>query len=411
MADDSPGEMALRCPDCSAAYPPTTLFQCRGCGGVLEAAYQRPLDPARIESGETLFEKYGARLPSRGSAAGDEGGTPLVRAADLERALDVAATVYLKDERRNPTGSFKDRAFAPAVSLAAEAGRDAVLTASTGNAATACARYAARAGLDCYVLVEERVPDGKLVEPRVYGADVVRVPDLFTGGQTGQERLLRAVTDRLGAYLAFAYQPLNAVVGEGVKTISYEVAEQLAGVPDVVVTATGGGDNLAGQYRGYEELRAAGLRSATPRMVAAQAAAAAPLADAVAAGAASPSEIENPSSIASGINTPFAGQHGLDAIRDSGGTAVGVADERLVDGVTTLARTTGVWPEPASATVVPALVELRDRGELDADDVVVLTITGSGHKHTEPVEARFESVPVVDRDPDAIAGAFERATD
>jgi len=399
--------MELRCLSCETAYPPTTQFRCRTCNGQLTATYETPLQRARIVSGETMFEKYGQRLPSQGSVAGDEGGTPLVRAAKLEDRLDLPGTIYLKDERRNPTRSFKDRAFAPAISLAAESDFDAVLTASTGNAAAACARYSARADLDCYVLVEESVPDGKLVEPRAYGATVVRVPCLFTGGRAQQERLLEAIADRVDAYLAFAYQPFNAVVGEGVKTISYEVAEHLDGVPDIVVTATGGGDNLAAQHRGYEELRAAGIRSSVPRMVAAQADGAAPLVEAVETDAPAPSEIENPSSIASGINTAFAGQHGLDAIRESSGTAIGVTDEQLIDGIEALAETVGVWPEPSSAAVVSALAELADRGQLHADDDVVLTITGSGHKHTEPIEGRFDPVPVVSCEPDAIADAFD----
>ena len=400
--------MHLRCPDCSAEYPPTMPFQCRACGGILEATYDASLDADRIEDGETLFEKYGNCLPSRGTVAGDEGATPLLRADALADTLGIEATVYLKDERRNPTGSFKDRALAPAISLASESGQDAVVTASTGNAAAACARYAARADLSCYVLVEEAAPAKKLLEPRVYGANVVRVEDLFAGGEAALADLLRDVADGLDAYLAFAYQPFNAVLAEGVKTISYEVAEDLAfDVPDVVVTATGGGDNLAAQYRGYRELQAAGLTSRVPRMMGAQASGAAPLAAAVDANADSPVDVESPSTVASGISAPFAGQHGLDAIRDSDGTAIGVADAEIVDAVTTTSETTGVWPEPASATVVPALEHLAERGTIGLDDVVVLTITGSGHKHTDPVETQLCEIPTAARDVAAVADAFE----
>ena len=400
--------MDLHCRDCRSAYPSGTLFRCRECDGILEAAYDDPLDVDRIEGGGTLFEKYGKRLPSSGSVAGDEGGTPLLRADALADAIGVPATVYLKDERRNPTGSFKDRALAPAVSLAAETDHEAVVTASTGNAAAACARYAARAGLDCYVLVEERAPAKKLLEPRVYGADVVRVSELFGGGEAALATLLDAVADRLDAFLAFAYQPFNPVLAEGVKTISYEVAEVLAfEAPDVVVTATGGGDNLAAQYRGYRELRDAGLTDRVPRMVGAQASGAAPLATAVEAGERSPVEIDDPATVASGISAPFAGRHGLDAIRESGGTAVGVDYDALVEAVTIASETVGVWPEPASATVVPALEALEEQGAVSSDDVVVLTVTGSGHKHTEPVEARLAAVPTAARDANAIGDALE----
>lgn len=398
--------MNLRCGTCGRTYPPTTVFRCRDCDTPLEATYEAELDPARTDAGDTLFEKYEPRLPSSGSVAGDEGETPLIRAGELEEELGVSQTVYLKDERRNPTGSFKDRAFAPALSLVEETGIGAVLTASTGNAAAACARYAARAGVDCYLLVDGDVPDGKLVEPGVYGADIVRVRGLFAGGRTAQERLLEAVSERLGAYLAFAFHPVNPILGEGVKTISYEVADQSSETVDVVITATGGGDNLAAQYRGYRELADAGVIDSPPQLVAAQAAGAAPLVAALEADSGSPVPVENPSSVASGISTPFAGQHALDAIRESGGTAVGVDDGEIVDGVTTLARTAGVWPEPASATVLPALEKLAARGSIDADDTVVLTITGSGYKHTGPVDAQLETVPSVGSDPDAVVEAF-----
>lgn len=397
--------MHLQCHSCATTYPPTTVFRCRECDQPFHPVYDTQLDPARIAAGDSLFEKYDNRLPSDGTLAGDEGDTPLLRARELEATLGIEATVYLKDERRNPTGSFKDRAYAPALSLAAESGHDAVLTASTGNAAAACARYAARGELDCHLLVDDEVPAGKLTEPSVYGADVVRVTDLFAGGRETQERVLGAVAERLDAYLAFAFHPVNAVVGEGIKTISYEVVEQLDSAPDVVMTATGGGDNLAAQYRGYRELAEAGIVDETPRMVAAQAAGAAPLVEAVERGASTPTAVDNPDTIASGIDAPFAGQHGLDAIRDSEGTAVGIADEAIVDAVTTLARTEAVWAEPASATVVPVLAELGERGIVGAADTVVLTITGSGHKHTEPVKQSLPTIPTVECDPGTIADA------
>jgi len=401
--------MHVVCPACSERHPPTATFGCANCGGPLAVTYEAPLDRERIETGRTLFEKYGNRLPSNGSAMGIEGGTPLIRADGLAAALDVEATLYLKDERRNPTGSFKDRALGPTVSLAAESGETAVVTASSGNAAAACAHYAARAGLDCYLLVEETVPAGKLTEPRAYGAEVVRVTDLFEGGEAALGDLLGDLAETLDAHLAFAYEPFNPVVGEGVKTVSYEVTEQLVWTaPDVVVTATGGGDNLAAQHRGYVELIEAGLVDQVPRMVAAQAAGAAPVTEAIDRDLDVPPFVEHPDTLASGISAPFAGAHALDAIRESGGTAVAVSDEALVEGAALMARTTAVWPEPSSATVVPVVAELAARGDLDPDDVVVLTVTGSGHKHVEPFEATLADVPTVARDPVAVAAALGR---
>lgn len=399
--------MPVVCADCGHAHPATATFGCVACGGALTVAYDAVPDRETIEAGDTLFEKYGGHLPSAGSAAGDEGGTPLLRADALAADLAIDATVYLKDERRNPTGSFKDRALAPVVSLAAENGETAVLTASSGNAAAACARYAARADIDCYLLVDDDAPAHKLVEPLAYGAEAVRVADLFAGGEAALADLLGGLADRLDAYLAFAYRPFNPVAMEGVRTVSYEAAEALDWTaPDVVVTATGGGDNLAAQYRGYAELLEADLVDDVPRMVAAQAAGAAPVVRGLEAGAHEPATIDEPDTVASGIGAPFAGRHAIDAIRESGGTGVAVSDEALVAAVTRLARVQGVWPEPSSATVVPALERLAEQGEVGPDDTVVLTITGSGYKHTEPVDPALPEVASVERDVGEVEEAF-----
>lgn len=401
--------MRLECSRCATPAPPTATFGCPACGGELTVRYDAALDPDRIAAGGTLFEKYGDRLPSTGSVAGIEGDTPLLRADRLAAELGVEATVYVKDERRNPTGSFKDRALAPAVSLAVEHGERAVLTASTGNAAAACAHYASRADVPCYLLVAGNAPAHKLVEPLAYGARAVRVDGLFDGGEDALASLLGTLADRLDAYLTFAYRPFNPVLEEGIKTISYEVAAALSWTaPDVVVTATGGGDNLVAQHRGYGELRDAGLIEGTPRMVAAQAAGASPVVDAVERGADAPIPQSATDTVASGIDAPFAGRHAVDAIRESDGTAIGVSDDALLDGEALLAATTGVWAEPASSVVVPALRELAERGAVGDDDVVVLTITGSGHKHVAPFESRLPTVETVDRDPDDVAAAFER---
>lgn len=396
--------MRIECSACGRQHVPTATFGCSSCGAELTVEYAADLDPDRARSGRTLFEKYGTRLPSSGSVAGIEGSTPLIRAESLERTLDCDATVYLKDERRNPTGSFKDRAFAPTVSLAAEAGIDALVTASSGNAATACAHYARRGGLTCYLLVPASTPRGKLVEPSTYGATVVRVSDLFDRGEREFLDLLEAVATEVDAYPALAYQAANPVPAEGVKTISYEVANDLdRSAPDVVVTPTGGGDNLAAQFRGYRELERAEVIDRTPRMVAAQADGAAPLARAIETDRGTPVPIEDPDTVASGIGAPFAGQAALEAVRASDGTALAVGDERILDGASTLARSEAVWPEPASGAVVPALAELDRQGELAPDDVVVLTITGSGYKDVDRFERRIEGSETVATDVDEIA--------
>ncbi|WP_165874898.1 threonine synthase [Natrarchaeobius oligotrophus] len=372
------------------------------CETVLETEFDGVLRLGRILNNRTLFGKYPDRLPSDGSLAGVEGGTPLIEADRLASSVGTDATIYLKDERRNPTGSFKDRAFAPMLSAAAESGEDRILTASTGNAATACAHYAARGNLTCLLLVDGDTPDEKLLEPSLYGAEIVRVDGLFDASATAFESFLESVADRLEAYLAVAHQPLSPLSMEGVKTISFEVAEQLEWTaPDVVVTPVGGGDNIVAQYKGYRELRSANLLDRLPRMVGVQASGAAPLVESIERGTDEPVEVE-PETIASGIDAAFSGRHALETVRESGGTAVAVSDEEILAGERELAQRTGVWAEPAAASVVPALERLVSDGVVGDDDTVVLTVTGSGHKHVGPVEDAVDDVDTVAFDATAV---------
>lgn len=399
--------MQVNCLACDTIQDPLATFECDECGGSLIVDYEQPLDPSKFSNGRTLFEKYGERLPSDGSVAGVEGNTPLVLSKRLGDEFDTEATIHLKVEGQNPTNSFKDRALAPTVSLAMEEGEEAVFIASSGNAAGACAHYAARAGLDCYLLVEGTAPEQKLTQPRAYGAKTIRADGLFDGDEKALSDKLRELADRLDAYMVFPYRPFNPVLMEGVKTISYEVTEQLGTSPDVVVTPCAGGDNLSAQHRGYVELREAGVIDEVPRMVAVQPEGAPPLVKAIQHGSEKP--ISGPvDTIASGINAPFADPHALEAIRDSNGTAIAVSDDEIIEWTVRTARLTGVWPEVASAAVIPGLQKLIEQGEISPDENVVLTITGNGRNNLEPQLDHLPPVATADFEPEAIVRAFDR---
>lgn len=397
--------MELCCTQCGAIAD-VAAARCGTCDGHLAVRYDQRLRKSRIEAHDTLFGKYPDHLPSNGSLAGAEGNTPLIRATELAEAVGTGARVLIKDERRNPTNSFKDRAFAPVLSFVVEHDIPAVVTASTGNAAAASAHYAARGGVDCKLLVGSHVPREKLTEPLLYGAQVVRVDDLFDQPEASFDRFLLETADRLDGFLALAHRPLTPLAMEGVKTISYEVAEQLDwDAPDVVVTPVGGGDNLAAQHKGYVELQASGLIDRPPRMIGVQASGAAPLARAVEDGLDETPYVD-PETVASGIKAAFTGRHAIEAIRESGGTAVAVSDDRIVAGERTLAEMTGIWAEPAAAAVVPALEALVADEQVTDADTVVLTVTGSGHKDPAPIYGTLPSLAEVPFDIDAVVTAF-----
>lgn len=399
--------MEIRCIDCGTIQETLATFNCHECGGSLIADYEKPLDPSKFSKGTTLFEKYGERLPSEGTVAGVEGDTPIITSKRLAREFNTQTSLHLKVEGHNPTNSFKDRALAPAVSLAKEQGETAVFIASSGNAAGACAHYAARAEMDCYLLVEESAPEEKLIQPRAYGANALRANGLFDGDEATLARKLADLAERLDAYMVFPYRPFNPIVMEGVKTISYEVVEQLGTSPDVVVTPCAGGDNLSAQYRGYVELQQADVIDEVPRMVVVQPEGAPPLVEAIQQGS------ENPISgavdtIASGINAPFADPHALEAIRRSSGTGIAVSDDEILEWTVRTAKLTGVWPEVASAAVMPGFKELVERGEIGPHEDVVLTITGNGRNNLGPQLDRLPQVSTADFEPEGIVEAFGR---
>lgn len=399
--------MILHCRECQADVPDTLAYACPSCGGQLEAVFPKTLRKERIINNETLFERYSESIPSNGSLLGSEGETPLKPAEKLPGALGIDADVYIKDERRNPTNSFKDRALGPTLSLASENGKDAVLTASTGNGAAACAHYATRGDMDCYLLLDEKTPREKVAEPLLYGAEALRVTDLFSLEGEKFRELLVAVADELGTYLAVANQLFSPLPIEGVKTISYEVVRQLGWEPpDVVITPVGGSDNLVAQYRGYREMQDAGFIDSVPRMVGVQAAGAAPLVEALNCEDGVAVLVE-PETIASGINVPFTTQDAVDAVLQTGGTAIAVDDESILNGERTLAATEGVWAEPASSVVVPALEKLAAENGIQPGETAVLTVTGSGHKNTAPVYEQLSPLKTVALDVDEIVNTID----
>jgi threonine synthase len=347
-------------------------------------------DLRELGVGETLVERYRWFLPIKSplrAVSLFERETPLLRCRRLGEKLGLR-NLYLKDETKTPTGSFKDRAISVGITIAKEDHVKTVVAASTGNAAASVAAYSAVGRLNCVVLVPERASTGKLAQSAVYGARIIRIK----GSLDAALELLKGANERWGwtpMTTSAAYHPRQV---EGAKTSSYEISRCFGnGVPDCVIVPVGGGDNLYAMTKGYKDLLELGLISRIPRMIGVQAEGSAPLVRAFKAGSAKITPIENPLTVASGIRTgyPGTGLPALRAIRETNGTAIAVSDEQTLDAQRNLARSEGVFAEPAASVTVAALKQLLDDGLIDKDEYVVCAITGHGLKEVDALTAEW----------------------
>ena len=385
----------LACTTCDASPEWGWLGPCPSCGGILECVYpQETLRCLRAAPTGGLCA-YRDRLPIDSALCSlGEGDTPLLQAHNVGSDLGLPQ-LYLKNETVNPTGSFKDRGAAVALTRAVALGARGILTASTGNAAAALAAYSATQRMPCLVLASSASPLSKLRQALAYGAKCLPVEGLFDGEPEAFIALLTELSARLRLELAFFWAPVSPYPLEAMKTIAYETVAQLQGqVPDVVVCPVGGGDGLVGQWRGYLELQQAGVIDCLPRMIGVQSDGAAPLVLSYERGLDRVMHVPEAHTVASGLQVTFSGDHALHAVRASGGSAVSVPDEDILAFQRRLARQEGLWAEPSGAIGVAALPSLLRDGLVDPAERIVCVVTGAGfkdHHHDATSEADDET--------------------
>src|SRR5579859_7389865 len=336
------------CSDCGNEVAPGRLSRCPACGGILRPAYsdEAIAQLASIHPGRGI-DRYRAVLPvSVPIPYLGEGDTPLIHSKRIGAKLGLP-NLYFKHEGLNPSGAFKDRAGAMTAALALEAKAAGIITASSGNASSAIAAYSAAAGLKCIILTEPGNPLAKLRQTVATGAKVLLVEGVFARGPEALSDLLIALAERIGYYLGFVWAPVNPYILEGIKTISYEIAGQLSGVPDVVICPAGGGDMFAAQWRGYKELQRAGVIEQLPRMIAVQSVNAPPLVQAFESHLDRVATLPYAQSRISGINVSFSGDHALATLHESNGLAIAVQDDEVLAMQKRLALEEGIWVEPA----------------------------------------------------------------
>jgi threonine synthase len=308
-----------------------------------------------------------------------EGFTPLFRAARLEREVGHAP-LFVKDEGLNPTGSFKARGLAAAVSRAFELGVKAVSIPTAGNAGCAMSAYAALAGLEAHVFMPADVPRPFINECRVLGARVTLIDGLITDcGKAAREGV-----EKHGRFdVSTLKEPYRI---EGKKTMGYEVAEQMDWMlPDVIIYPTGGGTGLVGMWKAFDEMEKLGwIGPKRPRMVTVQSDGCAPMVKAFHEGREFAEMWPNARTIADGMRVPAAVGDFLilRALRESGGTAVAVPDAEILDSTYLLGKTTGIWPAPEGGATLAAFLRLKKEGWIRDGESVVLFNTGNGAKYS-----------------------------
>ncbi|HEX8742985.1 MAG TPA: threonine synthase [Thermoleophilaceae bacterium] len=400
---------ALKCKECSERYPLEALFVCDRCFGPLEVEYDLSrLDAAetkrRIQAGPQSIWRYADFLPFERpprSALG-AGSTPLVRADRLAERLGLRE-VWVKNDAANPTHSFKDRVVTVALAKAQELGFQVVACASTGNLANSVAAHAAAAGLESYVFIPSDLEEQKVLATGVYGTNLVAV----RGSYDDVNRLCTELTADHEDW-AFVNVNMRPYYSEGSKTLGFEIAEQLGfELPDRVVCPVASGSLFTRIARGFEEWLEVGLlEGELPAFNGAQPQGCSPVAGAFAAGSEVCRPVRNPATIAKSlaIGNPADGPYALDLARRSGGTVDSVDDDEIRAGIRLLAETTGIFTETAGGTTTAVLRKLAERGDIGADERVVLVITGEGLKTLDAVRGTFEVSEI-----DPSSRAFEEA--
>jgi threonine synthase len=401
----------LRCRECGREYEVAPLYTCEWCFGPLEVAYdydaiRASVSREKIAAGPLTLWRYADLLPVVGDAAVDlgTGFTPLMRADRLAAELGLGE-VWIKNDTRNPTNSFKDRVVSIALSKALEFGFKVAACASTGNLANSVAAHAARAGLRSYVFIPSNLEQGKVVTTAVYGGNLVAIEGNY-------DDVNRLCAELAGVYdWAFVNVNMRPFYAEGSKTLAFETAEQLGWeTPDHVVVPVASGSLLTKIRKGFEELHKVGLLDAEPqvRVSGAQALGCSPVARAFIDESDTIRPVK-PDTIAKSlaIGNPADGYFALDVVRSTGGGFAAVTDGEIVEGMRLLARTEGIFAETAGGVTIATLKRLAEEGVIRADERVVVYITGHGLKTLEAVAATSGPTATIAPTLDAFHEAFD----
>jgi threonine synthase len=379
----------LICRECGSAYPSEARYSCENCFGPLEVDYDldaagRVVTRASIESGPNSIWRYAALLPDPGTAPVDLGAgwTPLRRSTRLAEVLGVRE-LWLKDDTRNPTGSFKDRVVSVAMSSARRLGFTTAACASTGNLATSVAAHAAFIGWPSVTIIPSDLEKSKIAMTAIFGGTVL-------GVEGNYDDVNRLCVELVAEHEDWAFMNVNLrpYYAEGSKTLAFEICEQLGWrTPDQVVVPLASGSQFTKVAKGFHQFVDLGLVDGdAPTLFGAQATGCSPIATAFANGA----EVvtpQRPNTIARSlaIGNPADGPYVLDELRANGGDCGSVSDDEILECIGLLARTEGIFAETAGGVTIASLRQMLERGTIDPERSIVAIISGHGLKTLDAI--------------------------
>ena len=375
----------LQCRECKKEYDSTFKYICDECFGPLDVHYDFvPLTKDTFTNREQTYWRYFELLPINDKSniiSISAGMTPLVKAEKLGKKIGLD-NLYIKNDSVNPTFSFKDRPAGVAISKAKEFGLSSVGCASTGNLASATAAHAAKAGLPCYVFAPSDIEHAKITQALSYGAQYIAVDGTYDDAN----RIAAQVGDSKG--VGIVNINMRSYYVEGSKTLAYEVAEQLNWqVPDQLIVPTGSGAMLNAICKGFEELETVSLTTETAKMHmnCAQPHGCAPIVSAFKSNSTTVTPVENPDTVAKSlaIGDPGDGRYVLKRLKQYNGIAEESNNDEILDAILLLAKTEGIFTEPAGGVSVAVLKKMVDDGRIDRDETTVCYVTGNGLKATE----------------------------
>jgi threonine synthase len=377
----------LQCRECKKEYDSTFKYICDECFGPLDVHYHFPsITKDVFASREQTYWRYFELLPiidKSNIVSINAGMTPLVRAEKLGKKIGLN-NLYIKNDSVNPTFSFKDRPAGVAISKAKEFGLSSVGCASTGNLASATAAHAAKADFPCYIFAPSDIEHAKIAQALSYGANYIAVDGTYDDAN----RIAAQIGDSKG--VGIVNINMRSYYVEGSKTLAYEVAEQLDWkVPDQLIVPTGSGAMLNAICKGFEELETVSLidKVSKMHMNCAQPHGCAPIVNAFKNNSDDIIPVENPDTVAKSlaIGDPGDGRYVLKRLKQYNGIAQESNNKEILDAILLLARTEGIFTEPAGGVAVAVLKKMVEDGKIDKDETTVCYVTGNGLKATESI--------------------------
>jgi len=377
----------LQCRECKKEYDSTFKYICDECFGPLDVHYHFPsITKDTFVGREQTYWRYFELLPiidKSNIVSINAGMTPLVRAEKLGKEIGLN-NLYIKNDSVNPTFSFKDRPAGVAISKAKEFGLSSVGCASTGNLASATAAHAAKADFPCYIFAPSDIEHAKIAQALSYGANYIAVDGTYDDAN----RIAAQIGDSKG--VGIVNINMRSYYVEGSKTLAYEVAEQLDWkVPDQLIVPTGSGAMLNAICKGFEELETVSLidKVSKMHMNCAQPRGCAPIVSAFKDNSDDVIPVENPDTVAKSlaIGDPGDGRYVLKRLKQYNGIAQESNNKETLDAILLLAKTEGIFTEPAGGVSVAVLKKMVDDGQIDKDETTVCYVTGNGLKATESI--------------------------